>query len=47
MLTKVRSECLDPQRPPAALKVTVHGVGAPERTLSIDAIAVGAGPLTQ
>jgi len=47
MLTKVRSECLDPQRPPAASKVTVHGVGAPERTLSIDAIAVGAGPLTQ
>jgi len=37
----LRREVLDPERPPAASKVTVHGVGQPDRTLSIDMIAVG------
>lgn len=42
-LTKVRAEFLDPKRPPAASKVTIHGVGQPERTMAIDVIAVGKG----
>jgi enamine deaminase RidA (YjgF/YER057c/UK114 family) len=42
-LDKVRSEFLSPDRPPAASKVTVHGVGQAERTLTVDAIAVGRG----
>ena len=41
MLNNVRSEFLDLKRPPAASKVTVHGVGHAERTLTIDMIAVG------
>jgi len=40
-LDKVRSEVLIPERPPAASKVTVHGVGRPGRTLTMDMIAVG------
>ena len=40
-LDKVRSKFFDPQRPPAASKVTVHGVGQAERTLTMDMIAVG------
>ncbi|HUT94136.1 MAG TPA: Rid family hydrolase [Thermoguttaceae bacterium] len=40
----LRRESFDPQRPPAASKVTVHGVGQPDRTLTIDLIAVGSGP---
>jgi enamine deaminase RidA (YjgF/YER057c/UK114 family) len=40
-LDKVRPEFLDPQRPPAASKVMVHGVGQPARTLTMDMIAVG------
>jgi enamine deaminase RidA (YjgF/YER057c/UK114 family) len=43
-LNKVRPEFFDPDRPPAASKVTVHGVGQPGRTLTVDAIAVGAAP---
>ena len=39
-LNKLREEIYDPQRPPAASKVTVHGVGQPDRTLTIDVIAV-------
>jgi len=42
-LDKVRPEFLDPQRPPAASKIMVHGVGQPRRTLTIDMIAVGSG----
>jgi enamine deaminase RidA (YjgF/YER057c/UK114 family) len=41
---KVRPEVFDPQRPPAASKVTIHGVGQPQRTLSMDMIAVGSKP---
>ncbi len=42
-LDKLRPEFFDPQRPPAASKVTVHAVGQPGRTLTIDMIAVGTG----
>lgn len=38
---KLRPEFFVPQRPPAASKVTVHGVGQSDRTLSMDMIAVG------
>lgn len=41
MLNKLRPEFYDPKRPPAASKVTVHGVAQPNRTLTIDMIAVG------
>lgn len=41
-LNAVRGEFLDPDCPPAASKVTVHGVGRPGRTLTLDMIAVGA-----
>lgn len=37
----LRREVFDPQRPPAASKVTVHAVGQPGRTLTIDMVAVG------
>jgi enamine deaminase RidA (YjgF/YER057c/UK114 family) len=43
-LDKARSKFLDPLRPPAASKVTVHGVGRAERMLTVDMIAVGAKP---
>ncbi|MHC4406601.1 MAG: Rid family hydrolase [Planctomycetota bacterium] len=39
----LRRELYDPGRPPAASKVTVHAVGQPDRTLTIDMIAVGSG----
>lgn len=42
MLNKLRPEYFDPKRPPAASKVTVHGVGQAERGLTLDMIAVGA-----
>ncbi len=42
-LDKMRREFFAPARPPAASKVTVHGVGQSDRTLSIDMIAVGSG----
>ena len=38
---RVRPELFDPRRPPAASKVTIHGVGPADRTLSMDMIAVG------
>ncbi len=41
---KVRPDFLDPVRPPAASKVTVHGVGPAGRTLTMDMIAVGPRP---
>ena len=31
----------DPERPPAASKVTVHAAGQPRRTLTVDMVAVG------
>jgi len=43
-LDKVRPEFLNPARPPAASKVTVHGVGQAGRTLTVDMIAVGSTP---
>ena len=43
-LDKLRPELYDPKRPPAASKVTVHGVGQADRTVSMDMIAVGSGP---
>ena len=42
-LDKLRPEFYDPKHPPAASKVTVHGVGQADRTLSMDTIAVGSG----
>ncbi len=41
MLNKIRPEFYDPQRPPAASKAMVHGVGTRDRTLMMDMIAVG------
>lgn len=41
---RVRPRFFDPQRPPAASKVTIHGVGMAERTLTMDMIAVGPKP---
>jgi len=41
MLNKLRPEFYDPKRPPAASKAMVHGVGKPDRTLTMDMIAVG------
>jgi enamine deaminase RidA (YjgF/YER057c/UK114 family) len=38
---RVRPELFNPRRPPAASKVTIHGVGPTDRTLSMDMIAVG------
>jgi enamine deaminase RidA (YjgF/YER057c/UK114 family) len=40
MLNKLRPNYYDPQRPPAASKAMVLGVGMADRTLSIDMIAV-------
>ncbi len=39
-LNIVRPELFDPARPPAASKVTVHGVGQPKRMVTMDMIAV-------
>lgn len=39
-LDKLRPEYFDSARPPAASKVTVHGVAVPERTITVDMIAV-------
>jgi enamine deaminase RidA (YjgF/YER057c/UK114 family) len=38
---RVRPQFFDPQRPPAASKVMVYGVGQAGRTLTMDMIAVG------
>ncbi|MEO2048056.1 MAG: RidA family protein [Pirellulales bacterium] len=38
---RTRPRIYDPLRPPAASKVTVHGVGQAKRTMSVDMIAVG------
>ena len=39
-LNKLRLEYYDPQRPPAASKAMVHGVGMADRSLTIDMLAV-------
>lgn len=41
LLNKLRPEYYDPERPPAASKVRVHGVALTDRTLTMDMIAVG------
>lgn len=43
MLNKLRPEYYDPERPPAASKAMVQGVGRADRTISMDMIAVGSG----
>lgn len=43
MLNKLRPEFYDPERPPAASKVMVEGVGETGRGLRMDMIAVGVG----
>ena len=40
---RVRLRYFDPQRPPAASKVMVYGMGKAGRTLTMDMIAVGVG----
>jgi enamine deaminase RidA (YjgF/YER057c/UK114 family) len=40
-LDRARSKVLDPLRPPAASKVSIHGVGRAGCTLAVDMIAVG------
>ena len=42
-LNIVRPELFDPARPPAASKVTVHGVGQAKRMVTMDMIAVPSG----
>ena len=42
MLNKLRPEYYDPQRPPAASKAPVRGVGRKDRTVTLDMIAVPA-----
>jgi enamine deaminase RidA (YjgF/YER057c/UK114 family) len=42
-LNKLRPEYYDPQRPPAASKALVRGVGRAERTVTLDMIAVPVG----
>jgi enamine deaminase RidA (YjgF/YER057c/UK114 family) len=39
---RTRPKVFDPARPPAASKLMVHGVGHPQRTMTIDMIAVEA-----
>jgi enamine deaminase RidA (YjgF/YER057c/UK114 family) len=39
-LNKLRPEYYDPQRPPAASKMAVHGTGMPGHTVTMDIIAV-------
>jgi enamine deaminase RidA (YjgF/YER057c/UK114 family) len=41
MLNKLRPEYYNPERPPAASKAMVHGVGRADRTILMDMIAVG------
>jgi enamine deaminase RidA (YjgF/YER057c/UK114 family) len=42
-IDRARPRYFDPARPPAASKVTVHAVGRPGRTITMDLIAVGCG----
>jgi enamine deaminase RidA (YjgF/YER057c/UK114 family) len=41
---RLRPRVYDPMRPPAASKIMVHGVGMPQRTMTVDMIAVPAKP---
>ena len=43
MLNQLRPDYYDPERPPAASKAMVHGVGRADRTISMDMIAVASG----
>lgn len=43
-LNEIRPEFYDPQRPPAASKAPVQSVGLPERSITLDMIAVTTGP---
>jgi enamine deaminase RidA (YjgF/YER057c/UK114 family) len=40
-IDRTRPRIYDPMRPPAASKLTVHGVGQAQRTMTVDMIAVG------
>lgn len=40
-IDRMRPLVLDPDRPPAASKVMVHGMGMEQRTMTVDMIAVG------
>ena len=40
-IDRTRPKLFDPERPPAASKLMVHGVGHPKRTMTVDVIAVG------
>jgi enamine deaminase RidA (YjgF/YER057c/UK114 family) len=40
---RLRPRVFDPLRPPAASKIMVHGVGMPQRTMTVDMIAVPTG----
>jgi len=40
-IDRTRPRLYDPTRPPAASKLTVHGVGQAQRTMTVDMIAVG------
>jgi enamine deaminase RidA (YjgF/YER057c/UK114 family) len=40
-IDRTRPRLYDPMRPPAASKLTVHGVGQAQRTMTVDMIAVG------
>lgn len=39
-IDRLRPRVYDPSRPPAASKIMVHGVGMPQRTMTVDMIAV-------
>jgi enamine deaminase RidA (YjgF/YER057c/UK114 family) len=41
---RLRPRVFDPLRPPAASKIMVHGVGMPQRTMTVDMIAVPTQP---
>jgi len=42
-IDRTRPQFFDPERPPAASKIMVHGVGRTGRTMTMDMIAVGGG----
>ena len=43
-IDRLRPRVYDPLRPPAASKIMVHGVGMPQRTMTMDMIAVPTRP---
>ena len=42
-IDRLRPRVYDPLRPPAASKIMVHGVGMPQRTMTVDMIAMPTG----